>query len=91
MRTTSLFAQKLPDFDTDSWEYSRKDSGLERLALDAGQTGEQRGRGYEIAPVPRAIFAALFDDVQLVANLERQIGRRGGLEGIYTDPEGDSG
>jgi hypothetical protein len=52
MRTTSLLSQKLPDFDADSWEYSRKYSSLERLAFDAGQAGEQRRRGYEIAPVP---------------------------------------
>lgn len=74
-------AQDLAHLDTGAWEDAGEDARLERLALDAGQAGQQRGRRDQVAAVPGAVAPALLDDVQLIANLERQIGGRRGLEG----------
>lgn len=83
-------AQHLTHLDAAAREDAGEDAGLERLALDAGQAGQQRGRSNEVATEPLAISAALLDDVQLVANLERQVGGRRGLEWVDAYCEGDA-
>jgi len=71
MATRPLFTQDLPDLDTTFREHAREDSRLECLALYAGQTGEQGRRRNKVSTVPRSIFAALLDNVQLIADFER--------------------
>lgn len=82
-------AQHLAHVDTAAREDAREDAGFERLALDAGETGQQRGRGDEVAAEPGAVLAALLDNVQLVSNLKGQVGGRRGLEWIGAYCEGD--
>ncbi|KAJ4982574.1 hypothetical protein SVAN01_11927, partial [Stagonosporopsis vannaccii] len=84
-------AEDLAHVDADAREDAREDAGLERLALDARQAGQQRGRGDEVAAKPGGVGAALLDDVQLVANLERQVGGRGGREGRGMAPVVEGG
>jgi hypothetical protein len=86
----SVFAQNFSNLDADSGKYSREDAGLESLTLDTRQAGKQRRRGHKISSVPSAIFSALFNYVEFIANFERKVGGRRGLEGVYADPKGNS-
>ena len=82
--------QHLAHLDAHAGEDAREDARLQRLALHARQAGQQRRRRNQVAAEPGALMAALLDDVQLIANLEGQVGGRRGLEwvGAYCEQRG---
>lgn len=81
-RRSLAVAEDLADLDTAAGEDAGKDACLESLALDAGEASQQRGRRHEVSAEPETVLAALLNYVQLVANLEGQVGGRRGLEWI---------
>ncbi|PLB41900.1 uncharacterized protein BDW47DRAFT_98757 [Aspergillus candidus] len=64
-------AQNLTNLDAIAGEDARKDARLEGLALVAGQARQQRRRRDQVATTPFAIGAPLFNDVELIAELQR--------------------
>jgi hypothetical protein len=60
------------------------------LALDRGYKLYQAGRGYEIATQPVAVWR-LLDDIELIANFEREVGRTRCWEREGRNGEGDAG
>lgn len=90
VQAVPLLAQQLSDLNAAARKYAGKDSGLEGLAFNASQAGQNRWRGHEVTTVPRAIFTTLFDDIELVANLKGELGRGRRLKGICTDSKGDA-
>jgi hypothetical protein len=72
----TCFSEDLADLDAIPGKYTREDPGLERLALDTRETGQQRRRCYQIASKPCAVDSPLFDYVQLITQLKGKIRRR---------------
>jgi hypothetical protein len=67
--TRADVAKLLADLDTASREDSREDTGVSGSSSLGTQGRKERGRSDEIAAVPGSIPPALFDDIELVANL----------------------
>lgn len=85
----ACFTQKLTHFNAASWKDTRKHACLERLALDARQSSQQRRRRNQIAAIPFAVGTALFNYIEFIADFEGEVGCRRWLERIDADSKGD--